>query len=74
MTAKYKQSQNKCWYSIVGRDCEPLPTLLDNCDLANAPVNILIGNKLHDVKEFYYDDDIAEYIMVLTEGYEYEKR
>ena len=49
-------------------------TLLDNCDLANAPVNILIGNKLHDVKEFYYDDDIAEYIMVLTEGYEYEKR
>ena len=49
-------------------------TLLDNCDLADAPVNILIGNKLHDVKEFYYDDDIAEYVMVLTEGYKYEKR
>lgn len=47
-------------------------TLLDNCDLADAPVNILIDGKLHDVKEFYYDKNICEYVMVLTEGYEYE--
>lgn len=47
-------------------------TLLDNCDLADAPVNILINGKLHDVKEFYYDNNICEYVMVLTEGYEYE--
>ena len=28
--------------------------------------------RLIDVEEFYYDDDICEYIMKLTEGYEYE--
>ena len=49
-------------------------TLLDNCDLADAPVNILIDNKLYDVQEFYYDDDIAEYVMVLTGGYEYDRK
>lgn len=48
--------------------------LLDNCDLADAPVNILIDNKLYDVQEFYYDDNIAEYVMVLTGGYEYDRK
>ena len=44
-------------------------TLLDNCDLANAPVNILIDDQLYDVKEFYFDNEISEYVMVLTKGY-----
>lgn len=48
-------------------------TLLDNCDLANAPVNIRIDNQLYDVKEFYFDDKISEYVMVLTEGYKVEE-
>lgn len=48
--------------------------LIDNCGLADAPVNILIDGKLHDVKEFYYDKNIAEYVMVLTEGYEYDRK
>ena len=47
-------------------------TLLDNCDLADAPVNILIDNQLYDVKEFYFDDYISEYVMVLAGGYEYK--
>lgn len=47
-------------------------TLLDNTGLANAPVNILIDGKLHDVKEFYFDSEISEYVMELAEGYEYE--
>ena len=47
--------------------------LLDNCSIADAPVNILIDNKLYDIKEFYYDDKIAEYVMVLTEGYIYKE-
>ena len=47
-------------------------TLLDNTDLADAPVNILIEDKLYDVKEFYYDKDICEYVMVLHRGYKYE--
>lgn len=46
-------------------------TLLDHSDLADAPVNILINGKLHDVIDFYYDEEICEYIMELTEGYEY---
>ena len=47
-------------------------TLLDNTGLADAPVNILIDGKLHDVKEFYFDSKISEYVMELSEGYEYE--
>ena len=47
-------------------------TLLDNVDLADAPVNILIDKKLYDVKEFYYDKNICEYVMVLVGGYDYE--
>ena len=31
-----------------------------------------IDNKLYDVEEFYYDDEICEYVMKLTGGYEYE--
>lgn len=45
--------------------------LIDNSSLADAPVNILIDGKLHDVIDFYYDDKICEYVMELTEGYEY---
>lgn len=48
-------------------------TLLDHTDLADAPVNILIDKKLYDVKEFYYDNDICEYVMVLHGGYDFIK-
>lgn len=47
-------------------------TLLDNTGLADTPVNILIDGKLYDVKEFYFDSEISEYVMELAEGYEYE--
>lgn len=47
-------------------------TLLDNTGLADAPVNILIDGKLYDVKEFYFDSEVSEYVMELAEGYEYE--
>lgn len=48
-------------------------TLLDHTDLADAPVNILIDKKLYDVKEFYYDNKICEYVMVLEGGYDFIK-
>lgn len=46
--------------------------IIDNAGLADAPVNILIDGKLYDVQDFYYDNNICEYVMVLTGGYEYE--
>lgn len=47
-------------------------TLIDNSGLADAPVNILIDGQLYDVREFYFDKDIVEYVMVLGDGYEYK--
>ena len=46
--------------------------MIDNCGLANAPVNIRIGDKLYGVIDFYYDKNIEEYVMELTERYDYE--
>lgn len=46
-------------------------TLIDHCGLADAPVNILIGRKLYDVVDFYFDEDIYEYVMVLEGGYDF---
>ena len=40
----------------------------------DLPVNILIDGKLSDIKDFYYDPNICEYVMELTEGYEYDKK
>lgn len=48
-------------------------TLIDNSSLADAPVNILIDEKLYDVTDFYYDNEICEYVMKLEGGYTYSK-
>lgn len=51
-------------------DC--LKVLVNNVAIDDAPINILIDGRLHDIKDFYYDSDISEYVMELTEGYEYD--
>ena len=40
--------------------------MLENCGLADAPVNIKIDNTIYDVVDFYYDNEISEYVMVLN--------
>ena len=42
--------------------------MLENCGLADAPVNIKIDNTIYDVVDFYYDNEISEYVMVLNHG------
>ena len=53
---------------------ELLNTILKNLKYTDSPVNILINNKLHDIKNIYYEPKIDEYIMELTEGYQYTKQ
>ena len=47
---------------------ELLNTILKNLKYTDSPVNILINNKIHDIKNIYYEPQIDEYIMELTEG------
>lgn len=53
---------------------ELLNTILKNLKYTDSPVNILINNKIHDIKNIYYEPQIDEYIMELTEGYQYTKQ
>ena len=48
-----------------------IKVLFDSLRLDDEPVNILIDGELYDIEKFYFDDNIMEYIMVLTEGYKY---
>ena len=53
---------------------ELLNTILKNLKYTDSPVNIRINNKIHDIKNIYYEPQIDEYIMELTEGYQYTKQ
>lgn len=46
--------------------------LWQNLKISDEPVNIAINGVLCDITDFYFDGDIMEYVMVLTEGYEYK--
>lgn len=48
-------------------------TLFQSLQIDDEPVNILVDGKLHDILEFYYDENINEYVLELTTGYEYER-
>lgn len=48
-----------------------IKVLFESLRLDDEPVNILVDGELCDIAEFYFDDNIMEYVMVLTEGYEY---
>ena len=50
-----------------------LKTLIENLTIEDLPVNILIKDKLYDIKTFQFDPKIHEYTMELTEGYTYKK-
>ena len=50
---------------------ECLQILVENLKYDDLPVNILIGKNLYDIKDFYFDDDINEYIMTLEGGYDF---
>ena len=46
--------------------------LFKNLKIGDDPVNIAINGVLCDITDFYFDGDIMEYVMVLTECYEYK--
>ena len=50
-----------------------LKVLINTVSVDDIPINILIDGKLYDIKDFYYDKNICEYVMELTEGYKYER-
>lgn len=52
---------------------EIFKVLFDNLKYTDEPVNILIKGELHDITDFYFDNNIMEYVLELTEGYKYEK-
>ena len=46
---------------------------MKNMQIEDLPVNILVNNQLCDIKDFYFDKKIHEYVLELTEGYEYKR-
>ena len=48
--------------------------LLNNAKIDNAPINVKIGSKYYDVKAFFYDEEICEYILELEQGLDYDTR
>ena len=46
---------------------------MKNMQIEDLPVNILVNNQLCDIKDFYFDEKIHEYVLELTEGYEYKR-
>ena len=53
---------------------EIIETLWSNMKMSDLPVNVLVDNELCDIKDFYYDTNICEYVLVLTDGYEYIRK
>ena len=47
--------------------------LFESLRIDDEPVNVLVGRELCDIKDFYYDDRICEYVLELTNGYKYSK-
>lgn len=48
-----------------------LKVLVDSVAVSNNPINILIDGKLYDIKTFYFDKNIYEYVLELEGGYDY---
>lgn len=51
-----------------------LMVLLNNLRIEDLPVNVLINDKYYDIDEFYFDNEINEYIMKVSGGIEYSTR
>jgi len=51
-----------------------LMVLLNNLRIEDLPVNVLINDKYYDIDEFYFDNEIHEYIMKVSGGIEYSVR
>lgn len=48
--------------------------LLKEWQIDDLPVNILIGDEYYDIEEFFFDDEIHEYILKLSKGHDYNSR
>lgn len=48
--------------------------LLKEWQIDDLPVNILIGDMYYDIEEFFFDGEIHEYILKLSEGSDYKTR
>ena len=48
-----------------------IKVLFESLRLDDEPVNILIDGQLYDISEFYFDENIMEYVLELTDGYPY---
>ncbi len=50
-----------------------IKVLFESLRLDDEPVNILVGKQLCEIKSFYYDDRLNEYVLELTNSYKYNK-
>ena len=51
-----------------------IKVLFESLRIDDEPVNILVDGQLYDIIEFYYDENINEYVMELTKGYDYQNK
>lgn len=49
-------------------------TLLKEWQIDDLPINILIGDEYYDIEEFFFDEEIHEYILKLSKGHDYKTR
>ena len=49
-------------------------TLLKEWKIEDLPINILIGEEYYDIEDFFFDDEIHEYILKLSKGSDYKTR
>ena len=50
-----------------------IKVLFESLRIDDEAVNILIDGQLCDINNFYFDENIMEYVMELTDGYPYHK-
>ena len=48
--------------------------LLEQWQIEDLPVNVLIGDKYYYIEEFFFDEEIHEYILKLSKGRDYKTR
>lgn len=49
-------------------------TLLKEWQIDDLPINVLIGDEYYDIEDFFFDNEIYEYIMKLSKGSDYNSR
>ena len=49
-----------------------LKVLVDELAADDLSINVLVDGKLYDIKDFYFDKKIYEYVLELHGGYEYK--